>query len=57
MTDNAISLTQEVGFVPLSETALKLAAARFQERKVGSVFAYGGSQVGVTVEELLKKSS
>lgn len=57
MTDNAISLTQEVGFVPLSETALKLAAARFQERKVGSVFAHGGSQVGVTVEELLKKSS
>lgn len=57
MTDNAIALTQEIGFVPLSDGAMKLAADRFQQRKVGSVFAHGGSQVGVTVEELLKKSS
>ena len=56
-TDNAIALTQEVGYVPLTDEAMNLAAARFERRQVGSIFAHGGSQVGVTVEELLKKNS
>jgi phosphate transport system substrate-binding protein len=57
MNANSIALTTEVGYVPLTENAVKLAAARFDKRQVGSLFAHGGSQVGVTLEELLKKSS
>lgn len=55
--NNVVALTREVGYVPLTESAVKLAAARFEQRTPGSLFAHGGSQVGVTIEELLKKSS
>lgn len=57
MTANSVALTNEVGYVPLTPSAVELAAARFEKRQVGSLFAHGGSQVGVTLEELLKKSS
>jgi phosphate transport system substrate-binding protein len=55
--ENSVALTKEVGYVPLTDAAVKLAAARFEKRTLGSLFAHGGSQVGVTVEELLKKNS
>jgi phosphate transport system substrate-binding protein len=45
----------EVGFVPLPERAYGLVLERFEERVTGSVFGGGGSQVGVTVEELLTR--
>ena len=56
MNGNAAALTQEVGFVPLKESTLKLAQARFEKREIGSLFV-GGSQVGVTLDELLKRQS
>ncbi|MEE9202452.1 MAG: PstS family phosphate ABC transporter substrate-binding protein [Dehalococcoidia bacterium] len=43
----------EVGFVPLPERAYQLVMERFEKRVTGSVFGGEGSQVGVTVEELL----
>jgi hypothetical protein len=32
-----------------------LAKAHFKERKVGTAFADGGSQVGITLEQLLAR--
>ena len=48
-------LVQEVGYIPLPDTAYALAAARFDARTTGSIFEGTGSRVGVTVEELLAK--
>ncbi len=53
---NAAALVSEVGYVPLSENAYALALQRFEKRITGSVFG-GGSQVGVSIEELLGKES
>ena len=49
-------LAKEVGYVALPDTAYPLALARFKNRTVGSVFGGEGSQVGVKIEDLLKKS-
>ncbi|MBI4447194.1 MAG: PstS family phosphate ABC transporter substrate-binding protein [Acidobacteria bacterium] len=54
---NAPMLVREVGYVPLPERAYQLALERFQKRQKGSMFAAGGSQVGVSIEELLRKES
>ncbi len=51
---NATQLVREVGYIPLPETIIRQAQARFQNRKLGSIFAGLGSQVGVTLEELLQ---
>jgi len=48
-------LATEVGYVPLQPEVYKLALQRFTERKTGSMFAKGGSQVGVKLDELLAK--
>ena len=53
---NAPELVAEVGYIPLPARAYDLATKRFAERKVGSMFAGSGSQVGVSVEELLAGS-
>ena len=45
----------EVGFVPLTENAYRLVLSRFEQRVTGSVFGGEGSQIGVSVEELLKQ--
>jgi phosphate transport system substrate-binding protein len=50
--EQAKTLSAEVGYVPLPDKAYELATARFTARKTGSMFA-GGSQVGVTIEQLL----
>ncbi len=49
------ALTGEVGYVPLPDKAYALAKERFAKRTTGSLFEGKGSQVGVTVEELLAK--
>ncbi len=50
--DNAGVLAPEVGYVPLSEAGYAAARERFEAGTTGSVFA-GGSQIGVTIEDLL----
>ncbi len=47
-------LVREVGYVALADKVYDLALARFDKRAVGSVFGGKGSQVGVTLESLLK---
>ncbi len=48
-----VELVQEVGYVPLPEEAYRLAREKVEARRTGTVF-HGGSQVGVSIEELLK---
>lgn len=52
---NAAALSKEVGYVSLPSEAYALGQARFDRRMTGSVFGGHGSQVGVKIEELLKK--
>ena len=49
------ALVEEVGYVPLPDRALELTRKRLADRKLGSVFNGTGSQVGVTIEDLLSK--
>jgi phosphate transport system substrate-binding protein len=48
-------LVLEVGYVPLTPQIYELAQKHFADRKVGTAFGTGGSQVGVTLEELLAR--
>lgn len=48
-------LSKEVGYVALPDKAYELAQKRFTKRITGSVFGGKGSQVGVKIEDLLKK--
>ncbi len=48
-------LISEVGYVPLPSDILTEVQARFSKGTVGSVFEGEGSQVGVTLKDLLKK--
>ncbi len=52
---NAGSLTREVGYIPLPARAYQLAKGRADKRVTGSIFGGKGSQVGVSIEELLAK--
>lgn len=51
---HAGGLVREVGYVPLPGGVYKLAQQRFAAKKTGSLFE-GGSEVGVTLEDLLKR--
>lgn len=51
---NAAKLSEEVGYIPLPEKAYTLAKQRLEAQKTGSLFS-GGSQVGISIEELLSK--
>lgn len=53
--ENAGLLAPDVGYVPLSDEAYELVLRRFEEGLTGSLFEGGGSQVGVTIEELLSR--
>ncbi len=53
---SAASLVEQVGYIPLPEEAYQLAQVRVQKKMTGSVFA-GGSQVGVSIQDLLKKEA
>ena len=48
-------LMREVGYVELTPQIYDLAKAHFSEKKVGTAFGKGGSQVGMTLEELLAR--
>lgn len=48
-------LISEVGYVPLPTDILSEVQTRFSSGKVGSIFEGEGSQVGVTLKDLLKK--
>lgn len=50
-------LISDVGYVALPDDLTADVQARFANRKVGSVFEGQGSQVGVTLKELLKKEN
>jgi phosphate transport system substrate-binding protein len=52
---NVGNLLKEVGYVSLQPEVYQLAQQRFNDRKTGSLFAEGGSQVGVKLDELMKK--
>jgi phosphate transport system substrate-binding protein len=49
------ALVAQVGFIPLGDRGYELVRARFVKRPTGSLFAKGGSQVGLTIDELLAK--
>jgi len=49
------ALVQEVGYVPLTDEGYRLAKAHLDKRVPGTVFGGGGSQVGVTIEQLLAR--
>ncbi len=53
--ENAPTLVKETGYMPLPTTAYPMAQARFDKRVGGSIFGGKGSQVGVTIVDLLKK--
>lgn len=52
---NVGKLAEEVGYVQLGTEGYRLVAEHFKSRRLGTVFGDGGSQVGVTIEELLAK--
>ncbi len=54
--ENSELLAKEVGYVALPEEAYGLVLKRFNAKKTGSLFGGKGSQVGVKIEELLKRS-
>jgi phosphate transport system substrate-binding protein len=51
----ASGLIREVGYVELTPQLYDLAKKHFNERRVGTAFGEGGSQVGMTVEKLLTR--
>ena len=48
-------LIQEVGYIELTPAIYDLAKRHFADRKTGTAFADGGSQVGMTLEALLAR--
>ena len=52
---DATELVREVGYVELTPQIYDLAKKHFAERKVGTAFGAGGSQVGLTLEQLLTR--
>jgi phosphate transport system substrate-binding protein len=48
-------LVGQVGYIPLPEKAYRLASERVSARRTGSLFGGKGSQVGVSIEQLLEK--
>ncbi len=48
-------LMREVGYVELTPEIYDLAKKHFTDRKVGTAFGSGGSQVGLTLEQLLAR--
>jgi phosphate transport system substrate-binding protein len=48
-------LVREVGYVELTPPLYDLAKQHFTDRKVGTAFGSGGSQVGMTLEQLLAR--
>lgn len=55
--ENAGQLAEEVGYVPLSSEAYQLALERFENRTYGSMLSGGVSQVGASIEDLMRGTS
>ena len=53
--EQTLSIVREVGYVELTPQIYELAKKHFVERKVGTAFGEGGSQVGMTLEKLLSR--
>lgn len=51
---NAKSLVQEVGYIPLPDEAYQAALERFKNRTTGSVFGGKGASVGVKIEDVIR---
>ncbi len=51
---NAAKISKQVGYIPLPSNAYPMAAERFKNMKVGTVFG-GELQIGLTIDELLKR--
>lgn len=49
------ALAEEVGYVELGAPGYALVAEHFRNRKLGTVFAEGSSQIGLTIEQLLAR--
>src|SRR5215216_1025098 len=49
------ALVSEVGYIQLPDQIYQIAQTHFGERKVGTAFGTGGSQVGMTLEQLLAR--
>lgn len=49
------TLSEEVGYVPLGDAGYTLVMNHFTARTPGSVFEHAGSQVGLTIEQLLSR--
>lgn len=54
--NNAKSLSSEVKYVPLPDSAYKLVGERFAKSDTGTVFG-GHSEVGLTIDEILKRET
>jgi phosphate transport system substrate-binding protein len=52
---NVGGLAEEVGYVQLGDEGYRLVAEHFKKRQPGTLFGDGGSQVGMTIEQLLAK--
>jgi phosphate transport system substrate-binding protein len=52
---NVGKLAEEVGYVQLGDQGYQLVAEHFKLRRPGTLFGEGGSQVGMTIEQLLAK--
>jgi phosphate transport system substrate-binding protein len=55
LTTHGPTLIPEVGYIPLPSRAYELALKRAEAKKTGSVFGGKGSQIGVSIEQLLEK--
>ncbi len=55
--ENAAQLSREVGYIALPETTYRVLLDRLDRRVAGSVFGGEGSQVGVTVDDLLRRET
>lgn len=53
--ENASDLVGEVGYIALPPDAYGMALRRYRDRVMGSVFAGAGSQIGVTIADLLAR--
>ena len=52
---NVGKLAEEVGYVQLGDEGYRLVTAHYKSKRLGTIFGEGGSQVGVTIEQLLAK--
>jgi phosphate transport system substrate-binding protein len=52
---NAPKLVSDVGYSPLSDALYELAKSRYDDKRTGSVFPQTGSQVGISLTDLLIK--